>query len=159
MKNLSAREPSALGLDTNYKKYYLCLAAASATIKWYICSIHHDHDKIRLQLLWFYPVQEQQWLLKHLWVYLPWFFLQTELCFSIGILLYHPSLLNNFLFSIWISLWIKVTLVFRFQYGHISFSGFHFICFYKFIYYHIWILCQTSLNLLQDRIRKGCIYY
>ena len=98
VKNLSAREPSALGLDTYCKQYYLCLAAASATIKWYICSIHHDHDKIRLQLLWFYPVQEQQWLLKHLWVYLPWFFLQTELCFSIGILLYHPSLLNNFLF-------------------------------------------------------------
>lgn len=35
IKNLAAREPSALGLDTYYKQYYLCLAAASATIKWY----------------------------------------------------------------------------------------------------------------------------
>ncbi|XWS49122.1 hypothetical protein CRYUN_Cryun13aG0136600 [Craigia yunnanensis] len=34
MKNLAAREPSALGLDTYYKQYYLCLASASAIIKW-----------------------------------------------------------------------------------------------------------------------------
>ncbi|XP_022718984.1 DNA mismatch repair protein MSH4 [Durio zibethinus] len=34
IKNLAAREPSALGLDTYYKQYYLCLASASATIKW-----------------------------------------------------------------------------------------------------------------------------
>lgn len=35
VKNIAAKEPSALGLDTYYKQYYLCLAAASATIKWY----------------------------------------------------------------------------------------------------------------------------
>ncbi|KAG5228944.1 DNA mismatch repair protein [Salix suchowensis] len=34
IKNLAAAEPSALGLDTYYKQYYLCLAAAAATIKW-----------------------------------------------------------------------------------------------------------------------------
>ncbi|ONI06521.1 hypothetical protein PRUPE_5G066100 [Prunus persica] len=34
IKNLAAKEPSALGLDTSYKQYYLCLAAAAATIKW-----------------------------------------------------------------------------------------------------------------------------
>ncbi|KAL0395130.1 UNVERIFIED_CONTAM: DNA mismatch repair protein MSH4 [Sesamum latifolium] len=34
VKNLAAKEPSALGLDTYYKQYYLCLAAAAATIKW-----------------------------------------------------------------------------------------------------------------------------
>ncbi|XP_012439465.1 DNA mismatch repair protein MSH4 [Gossypium raimondii] len=34
IKNLAAREPSALGLDTYYKQYYLCLASASAAIKW-----------------------------------------------------------------------------------------------------------------------------
>ncbi|XP_028121513.1 DNA mismatch repair protein MSH4 isoform X2 [Camellia sinensis] len=34
VKNLAAKEPSALGLDTYYKQYYLCLAAASATFKW-----------------------------------------------------------------------------------------------------------------------------
>ncbi|XP_072984424.1 DNA mismatch repair protein MSH4 isoform X3 [Typha latifolia] len=34
VKNLSATEPSALGLDTCYKQYYLCLAAAAATIRW-----------------------------------------------------------------------------------------------------------------------------
>ncbi|XP_062187204.1 DNA mismatch repair protein MSH4 isoform X2 [Phragmites australis] len=34
VKNLSARDPSALGLDTYCKQYYLCLAAASATVKW-----------------------------------------------------------------------------------------------------------------------------
>ncbi|KAL9405920.1 hypothetical protein Peur_002892 [Populus x canadensis] len=34
IKNLAATEPSALGLDTYYKQYYLCLAAAAATIKW-----------------------------------------------------------------------------------------------------------------------------
>ncbi|KAM1596912.1 hypothetical protein ACFX15_031456 [Malus domestica] len=34
IKNLSAKEPSALGLDTYYKQYYLCLAAAAATINW-----------------------------------------------------------------------------------------------------------------------------
>ncbi|CAA6666805.1 unnamed protein product [Spirodela intermedia] len=34
VKDLAAREPSALGLDTYYKQYYLCLAAAAATIKW-----------------------------------------------------------------------------------------------------------------------------
>ncbi|KAL3610390.1 hypothetical protein D5086_001410 [Populus alba] len=33
IKNLAATEPSALGLDTYYKQYYLCLAAAAATIK------------------------------------------------------------------------------------------------------------------------------
>ncbi|KAK4843610.1 hypothetical protein QYF36_010532 [Acer negundo] len=33
IKNLAAKEPSALGLDTYYKQYYLCLAAAAATIK------------------------------------------------------------------------------------------------------------------------------
>ena len=35
VKNLAAKEPSALGLDSYYKQYYLCLAAAAATIKWY----------------------------------------------------------------------------------------------------------------------------
>ena len=35
VKELAAREPSALGLDTYYKQYYLCLAAAAAAIKWY----------------------------------------------------------------------------------------------------------------------------
>ena len=39
IKNLAAREPSALGLDTYYKQYYLCLASASATIKWYFQSL------------------------------------------------------------------------------------------------------------------------
>lgn len=34
IKNLAAKEPSALGLDTYSKQYYLCLAAAAATIKW-----------------------------------------------------------------------------------------------------------------------------
>ncbi|PON97698.1 DNA mismatch repair [Trema orientale] len=34
IKNLAAKEPSALGLDTYYKQYYLCLAACAATIKW-----------------------------------------------------------------------------------------------------------------------------
>ncbi|XP_017973427.1 PREDICTED: DNA mismatch repair protein MSH4 isoform X2 [Theobroma cacao] len=34
IKNLAVREPSALGLDSYYKQYYLCLASASATIKW-----------------------------------------------------------------------------------------------------------------------------
>ncbi|KAH6771748.1 MUTS-like protein 4 [Perilla frutescens var. hirtella] len=34
VKNLAAKEPSALGLDTYSKQYYLCLAAAAATIKW-----------------------------------------------------------------------------------------------------------------------------
>ncbi|KAL8114396.1 hypothetical protein AgCh_021308 [Apium graveolens] len=34
VKNLSGKEPSALGLDSYYKQYYLCLAAAAATIKW-----------------------------------------------------------------------------------------------------------------------------
>ncbi|XVF10863.1 hypothetical protein REPUB_Repub07fG0219700 [Reevesia pubescens] len=34
IKNLAAREPLALGLDSYYKQYYLCLASASATIKW-----------------------------------------------------------------------------------------------------------------------------
>ncbi|XP_058085647.1 DNA mismatch repair protein MSH4 isoform X5 [Magnolia sinica] len=33
VKSLAAKEPSALGLDTYYKQYYLCLAAAAATIK------------------------------------------------------------------------------------------------------------------------------
>lgn len=35
IKNLAAKEPSALGLETYYKQYYLCLAAAAASIKWY----------------------------------------------------------------------------------------------------------------------------
>uniref|UniRef100_A0A803LWW7 DNA mismatch repair protein MSH4 n=1 Tax=Chenopodium quinoa TaxID=63459 RepID=A0A803LWW7_CHEQI len=34
VKNLAAKEPSALGLDSYYKQYYLCLAAAAATIRW-----------------------------------------------------------------------------------------------------------------------------
>ncbi|EPS66790.1 hypothetical protein M569_07983, partial [Genlisea aurea] len=34
VKNIAAKEPSALGLDTYHKQYYLCLAAAAATIKW-----------------------------------------------------------------------------------------------------------------------------
>ncbi|XP_061368287.1 DNA mismatch repair protein MSH4 [Gastrolobium bilobum] len=34
IKNLAAKEPSALGLDTYYKQYYLCLAATAATLKW-----------------------------------------------------------------------------------------------------------------------------
>ncbi|RDX85856.1 DNA mismatch repair protein MSH4, partial [Mucuna pruriens] len=34
IKNLAAKEPSALGLDTYYKQYYLCLAAAAAILKW-----------------------------------------------------------------------------------------------------------------------------
>ncbi|XP_021631808.1 DNA mismatch repair protein MSH4 isoform X4 [Manihot esculenta] len=34
IKNIAAKKPSALGLDTYYKQYYLCLAAAAATIKW-----------------------------------------------------------------------------------------------------------------------------
>ncbi|CAK7356353.1 unnamed protein product [Dovyalis caffra] len=40
VKNLAAREPSALGLDTYYKQYYLCLAAAAATIKCFNSIIH-----------------------------------------------------------------------------------------------------------------------
>lgn len=36
VKNLSAKEPSALGLDTYTKQYYLCLASAAATVKWYV---------------------------------------------------------------------------------------------------------------------------
>lgn len=35
VKGLAAKELSALGLDSYYKQYYLCLAAAAATIKWY----------------------------------------------------------------------------------------------------------------------------
>ncbi|KAF3335531.1 DNA mismatch repair protein MSH4 [Carex littledalei] len=34
VKNLSAKEPSVLGLDTYHKQYYLCLASAAVTIKW-----------------------------------------------------------------------------------------------------------------------------
>ncbi|KAL2518149.1 DNA mismatch repair protein MSH4 [Abeliophyllum distichum] len=34
VKNLAAKGPSALSLDTYYKQYYLSLAAAAATIKW-----------------------------------------------------------------------------------------------------------------------------
>ncbi|XP_057449791.1 DNA mismatch repair protein MSH4 isoform X1 [Lotus japonicus] len=34
IKSLAAKDPSALGLDTYYKQYYLCLAAAAATLKW-----------------------------------------------------------------------------------------------------------------------------
>nr|XP_027080319.1 DNA mismatch repair protein MSH4 isoform X3 [Coffea arabica] len=34
VKNLAAKEPSALGLDTYYKQYYLCFGAAAATVKW-----------------------------------------------------------------------------------------------------------------------------
>ncbi|VFQ64711.1 unnamed protein product [Cuscuta campestris] len=34
IKNLAAKEPSALGLDSYSKQYYLCLAAAAAIIKW-----------------------------------------------------------------------------------------------------------------------------
>ncbi|CAI8589131.1 unnamed protein product [Vicia faba] len=34
IKNLAARDPSALGLDSYYKQYYLCLAAAAAVLKW-----------------------------------------------------------------------------------------------------------------------------
>ncbi|KAG5588937.1 hypothetical protein H5410_039451 [Solanum commersonii] len=34
VRGLAAKEPSALGLDSYYKQYYLCLAAAAATIKW-----------------------------------------------------------------------------------------------------------------------------
>ncbi|XP_074326074.1 uncharacterized protein LOC141664087 isoform X3 [Apium graveolens] len=33
VKKLSAKEPSALGLHSYYKQYYLCLAAAALTIK------------------------------------------------------------------------------------------------------------------------------
>lgn len=36
VKSLASNDPSALGLDTYHKQYYLCLAAASANIKWYI---------------------------------------------------------------------------------------------------------------------------
>ena len=39
IKSLAAKEPSALGLDTYYKQYYLCLAASAATIKWYFHEI------------------------------------------------------------------------------------------------------------------------
>ncbi|KAE8661830.1 DNA mismatch repair protein MSH4 [Hibiscus syriacus] len=42
IKNLAAKEPSALGLDTYYKQYYLCLASASAAIKCFSSDrIHH----------------------------------------------------------------------------------------------------------------------
>ncbi|KAA3460266.1 DNA mismatch repair protein MSH4 isoform X2 [Gossypium australe] len=41
IKNLAAREPSALGLGTYYKQYYLCLASASAAIKWYFQSLNY----------------------------------------------------------------------------------------------------------------------
>ncbi|KAJ8633736.1 hypothetical protein MRB53_027072 [Persea americana] len=34
VKSLASNDPSALGLDTYHKQYYLCLAAASANIKW-----------------------------------------------------------------------------------------------------------------------------
>lgn len=39
IKNLAAKEPSALGLDSYYKQYYLCLAAGAATIKWYFLKL------------------------------------------------------------------------------------------------------------------------
>lgn len=39
MKSLAANEPSALGLDSYSKQYYLCLAAAAATIKWYFSTL------------------------------------------------------------------------------------------------------------------------
>ncbi|KAL6640022.1 hypothetical protein ACP70R_022332 [Stipagrostis hirtigluma subsp. patula] len=45
VKNLSARDPSALGLDTYCKQYYLCLAAASATVKWYARATHCDNTR------------------------------------------------------------------------------------------------------------------
>ncbi|KAH7688687.1 hypothetical protein IHE45_03G047700 [Dioscorea alata] len=34
VNNLATKKPSALGLDTYYKQYYLCLVATAATIKW-----------------------------------------------------------------------------------------------------------------------------
>ncbi|GJV47446.1 hypothetical protein Tco_1437658 [Tanacetum coccineum] len=34
IKSLAAKEPSALGLDSYYKQYYLCLATVAATVKW-----------------------------------------------------------------------------------------------------------------------------
>uniref|UniRef100_A0A6N2K4K7 DNA mismatch repair proteins mutS family domain-containing protein n=1 Tax=Salix viminalis TaxID=40686 RepID=A0A6N2K4K7_SALVM len=46
IKNLAAAEPSALGLDTYYKQYYLCLAAAAATIKWYSQKIEAEKGVI-----------------------------------------------------------------------------------------------------------------
>ncbi|GKD44964.1 hypothetical protein Tco_1269609, partial [Tanacetum coccineum] len=34
IKSLAAKEPSALGLDSYYKQYYLFLATVAATVKW-----------------------------------------------------------------------------------------------------------------------------
>ncbi|XVF13409.1 hypothetical protein REPUB_Repub08aG0205400 [Reevesia pubescens] len=45
IKNLAAREPSALGLDSYYKQYYLCLASASVIIKWYFQSLSYFISK------------------------------------------------------------------------------------------------------------------
>ncbi|KAK8266480.1 hypothetical protein V6Z11_D12G245500 [Gossypium hirsutum] len=53
IKNLAAREPSALGLDTYYKQYYLCLASASAAIKWYFQSLNYLFETlVVLRLVW-----------------------------------------------------------------------------------------------------------
>lgn len=49
IKNLAAKEPSALSLDTYYKQYYLCLAAAAAIIKWYQNFILHICEKKKKQ--------------------------------------------------------------------------------------------------------------
>jgi DNA mismatch repair protein MSH4 len=57
VKSLSARDPSALGLDTYCKQYYLCLAAVTATIKWYVCSTHYDSIMI-LTFIYGCPVKE-----------------------------------------------------------------------------------------------------
>ena len=39
VKSLAAKEPSALALASYYKQYYLCLAAAAATINWYLLTM------------------------------------------------------------------------------------------------------------------------
>ncbi|XP_058114304.1 DNA mismatch repair protein MSH4-like [Magnolia sinica] len=45
VKSLATKEPSTLALDTYYKQYYLCLAAAAATIKWMIV-LNGEHCKL-----------------------------------------------------------------------------------------------------------------
>ncbi|KAL9249427.1 DNA mismatch repair protein MSH4-like protein [Drosera capensis] len=54
VKDLAAKEPSALSLDTYYKQYYLCLAAASATIRWIEADkgvIITSHSLVNLELI------------------------------------------------------------------------------------------------------------
>ncbi|KAL3829897.1 hypothetical protein ACJIZ3_018699 [Penstemon smallii] len=58
VKNLAAKEPSALGLDTYYKQYYLCLAAAAATIKC-IIDMYSDGSVQNLEII--EPMHSSLW--------------------------------------------------------------------------------------------------